>query len=328
MSLLDDTRDDSFSLEEYGASMSYPYQHDDPSTFAVHQCNVCNKIFMNFKGLQQHAVIHTDTKPYLCEVCGRGFRFKSNMFEHRTVHTGYTPHLCPFCGKQFRLKGNMKKHMRIHVTNKEELEAAYRPYSSNRRSVMAIPDNALVIRGSPVHFFPNEKRRQTPKLSLGKDPSKWIELICRNQLLPTLPFNDKMLRANMRLAAPVNIFQMIDSAKPLEFEIFHCPICKYQCTGREECEAHLFVSHGRKSEDMVAEPDYCHKCMRVFVDSSMFVQHQSYHTRVNMMINNRELDNNTVPPQVDLSEFFYNMFTDSSDILHIPKVSPSSSSAI
>ena len=90
-------------------------------------------------GLQQHSVIHTDTKPFVCEVCGRGFRFKSNMFEHRTVHTGYTPHLCPFCGKQFRLKGNMKKHMRVHVTNKEELEAAYRPYSRfERRSKFSV----------------------------------------------------------------------------------------------------------------------------------------------------------------------------------------------
>lgn len=219
--------------------------------------------------------------------------------------------------------------MKIHVTNKEELEAAYRPYSSNRRSNMAIPDNALVIRGQPVPFFQTEKRRHAPKLSLGKDPSKWIEMICQNQLLPTLPFNDKMLRANMRLTAtPVTLFQMIDCAKPLEFEIFHCPICKYQCTGREECEAHLYVSHGRKTEDMIAEPDYCHKCMRVFVDSSMFVQHQSYHTRVNMMITNRELDNNTVPPEVDLSDFFYNLFNESSELLHEPKMSPSSASIL
>ena len=27
---------------------------------AVHQCAVCNKIFVSFKGLQQHAVLHTD----------------------------------------------------------------------------------------------------------------------------------------------------------------------------------------------------------------------------------------------------------------------------
>lgn len=320
MSLLDDTRDDSFNMDEYGVPMSYTYPPDDSPTFAVHQCNVCNKIFMSYKGLQQHAVIHTDTKPFLCEVCGRGFRFKSNMFEHRTVHTGYTPHICPFCGKQFRLKGNMKKHMRIHVTNKEELEAAYRPYSCNRRVHLTIPDNALVIRGSPVPFLPAEKRRQAPKLTLGKDPSKWIELICHNQLLPTMPFNEKMLRARMRLTATSDLFQMIDCAKPLEFEIFNCPYCKYQCTGREECEAHLYITHGKKTEEMLMEPDYCHTCMRVFVNNSMFVQHQSYHTRVHMMLSNQELDNNTVPPEVDLTDFFYSLFTNCSSILHDPKI--------
>ncbi|CAK5095881.1 unnamed protein product [Meloidogyne enterolobii] len=59
---------------------------------AVHQCPVCNKIFVSFKGLQQHAIIHTDQKPYSCDICGKSFRFKSNLFEHRSVHTGTTPH--------------------------------------------------------------------------------------------------------------------------------------------------------------------------------------------------------------------------------------------
>ncbi|VDM74132.1 unnamed protein product [Strongylus vulgaris] len=69
---------------------------------AVHQCNICNKIFVSFKGLQQHAVIHTDQKPYQCDICGKSFRFKSNLFEHRSVHTGFTPHSCPYCGKTCR----------------------------------------------------------------------------------------------------------------------------------------------------------------------------------------------------------------------------------
>lgn len=175
--------------------------------------------FVKFSGLQQHAVIHTDTKPFICDVCGRGFRFKSNMFEHRTVHTGYTPHLCPFCGKQFRLKGNMKKHMRVHVTTKEELEAAYRPYSSNRRTTTIVPDNALVIRGSPMPYYSGEKRRGSTKLQLGKDPTRWVHMICRNELLPCTPFNEKVVRANMRLLGELTFNSMFDMAKSLEFEM-------------------------------------------------------------------------------------------------------------
>lgn len=43
-------------------------------------------------GLQQHAIIHTDQKPFECDICRKSFRFKSNLFEHRSVHTGNTPH--------------------------------------------------------------------------------------------------------------------------------------------------------------------------------------------------------------------------------------------
>uniref|UniRef100_A0A8R1HNE9 C2H2-type domain-containing protein n=1 Tax=Caenorhabditis japonica TaxID=281687 RepID=A0A8R1HNE9_CAEJA len=220
MSLLDDSRDD----REYGdGEFTETIEYDAPyeeiiAPMAVHQCNVCNKIFMSFKGLQQHSVIHTDTKPFVCDVCGRGFRFKSNMFEHRTVHTGYTPHLCPFCGKQFRLKGNMKKHMRVHVTNKEELEAAYRPYSSNRRSSAIIPDNALVIRGSPSPFFGQEKRRSVSKLQLGKDASRWVSMICKNELLPIASQSEKLLRSNMRMVVNQTFDSLMNDAKIMEFE--------------------------------------------------------------------------------------------------------------
>ncbi|ULU10791.1 hypothetical protein L3Y34_014796 [Caenorhabditis briggsae] len=335
MSLLDDSRDDSYAGDEYGGDLSYPYQHEQPPPYAVHQCNVCNKIFMNYKGLQQHSVIHTDTKPFLCEVCGRGFRFKSNMFEHRTVHTGYTPHLCPFCGKQFRLKGNMKKHMRTHVTNKEELEAAYRPYSRfakrniflfNRRQTAIIPENALVIRGSPVPYFPVEKRRMPLKLSLGTDSSDWVNLIRRNKLLPMMALNEKLLRANMRLGGPITFYQMIENSKPLELEMFHCPICKCECAGKEICEEHMYVSHGRKPEDFLDDSRYCYKCMRMFVDKEMYDQHNSYHGRVHMMIANRELENNTVPPEVDMSQCFYNMLANHTNDLVVSK--PSSPSIL
>lgn len=308
MSLLDDTREESYTGDEYGGNMPYEaYPAEELAPFAVHQCNVCNKIFMSFKGLQQHSVIHTDAKPFICDVCGRGFRFKSNMFEHRTVHTGYTPHLCPFCGKQFRLKGNMKKHMRIHVTNKEELEAAYRPYASNRRTNAIIPENALVIRGAPMPYLYPERRRVPQKLQLGKDPSKWVEMICQNQLLPQAPFNEKMLRVNMRMNGILNLPDMYENAKSLEFEIFACPVCKCDCGGREECEMHLYASHGRKPDDMFHEPNYCMKCMRKFSEESMFLQHQSYHSRVQLMIRNQEIE--TPEPEVDIAQVYYSLLS-------------------
>uniref|UniRef100_A0A1I7U4M9 C2H2-type domain-containing protein n=1 Tax=Caenorhabditis tropicalis TaxID=1561998 RepID=A0A1I7U4M9_9PELO len=294
MALIHDTQGDQYAGDDFGPPIPQfgAYSQEEIAPFAVHQCNVCNKIFMSYKGLQQHSVIHTDTKPFICEVCGRGFRFKSNMFEHRTVHTGYTPHLCPFCGKQFRLKGNMKKHMRIHVTNKEELEAAYRPYSANRRSTV-IPDNALVIRGSPMPFMYPEKRKTTSssqKLTLGKDPSKWVDMIISNQLIPSTTYNEKLLRAGIRLTGEQTFDEIQDNAKSLELEIFFCPICKCECSGRDECEGHMYAAHGKKPVDMTNEPQYCIKCMRKFGDENMYIQHQSYHSRVQLMLRNHELD--------------------------------------
>ncbi|CAI2315172.1 unnamed protein product [Caenorhabditis sp. 36 PRJEB53466] len=315
MSLLDDTPEEQEYVEDEfrgtGIDVKFNekyggYADDEISPVAVHQCNVCNKIFMSYKGLQQHAVIHTDQKPYICDVCGRGFRFKSNMFEHRTVHTGYTPHLCPFCGKQFRLKGNMKKHMRVHVTNKEELEAAYRPYSSNRRQSL-IPENALVIRGSPVPMYTQDRRRGAPKLALGKDPSKWVTMICQNELLPSSPFGEKLARANMRIDGDYTYATMVECMKGLDFEIYYCPYCKCECSGKEECEIHIYEVHGKKAEDMENQTNYCAKCMRLFTSDSMYMQHQSYHSRVQLMLRNHEIELNS--PEIDVSEVCYNLLS-------------------
>ncbi|VDM82091.1 unnamed protein product [Strongylus vulgaris] len=156
---------------EYGADVSMDGALAEPR--AVHQCNICNKIFVSFKGLQQHAVIHTDQKPYQCDICGKSFRFKSNLFEHRSVHTGFTPHSCPYCGKTCRLKGNLKKHLKTHVTSKDELERAWRPFAwlvvtrislevltaaalgvytiGNRRPAADIPDDAIIVRAIVSH---------------------------------------------------------------------------------------------------------------------------------------------------------------------------------
>ncbi|CAB05735.2 C2H2-type domain-containing protein [Caenorhabditis elegans] len=317
MSIIDDRTDPSYDGEDYEASITFgTYQQEEVAPFAVHQCNVCNKMFMNYKGLQQHSVIHTDTKPYICDVCGRGFRYKSNMFEHRTVHTGYTPYVCPFCGKQFRLKGNMKKHMRTHVTSKEELEAAYRPYSSNRRSSGIIPSDALVIRGTSMPYYNPEKKRSVPKLLLGKDPSKWVDMICRNQLIPLSSFDDKIMRATMRLTNCHMASDVLEQAKPLEFEIFRCPICKCECSGREDCQLHMYASHDKKEAE---EPNYCTKCMRVFADVDMYRQHQSYHSRVQLMIRNNELEMGS--PEVDISQICYSMITNTENEMNILKPS-------
>ncbi|GMR60319.1 hypothetical protein PMAYCL1PPCAC_30514 [Pristionchus mayeri] len=178
---------------EFGEEVSqYNYDPANNSQTAVHQCNICDKIFVNFKGLQQHAAIHTDQKPFECHICSKSFRFKSNLFEHRSVHSGFTPHSCPYCGKLCRLKGNLKKHLKTHVNSLEELERVWAPFASNRRPPTEIPEDAIIVRGTaePAFFTPPSRPRKR-KLGLGTDAETWIKRIKQGELLPSNNIDEK-----------------------------------------------------------------------------------------------------------------------------------------
>ncbi|CAI5443078.1 unnamed protein product [Caenorhabditis angaria] len=296
---------------EFNPQFEEQYEEGEAVPVAVHQCDVCNKIFVNFKGLQQHAVIHTDCKPFQCEICGRGFRFKSNMFEHRSVHTGFTPHICSFCGKSFRLKGNMKKHMRTHVTTKEELEIAYRPYASNRRPNSVIPDDAIVIRGCSMPYFGTTKSRAARKLLLGQNSTKWIGMLTRNELLPISSIDEKMERVNLATFRDHDVNTLFSDSQSIEFEIYNCPFCKIICGGKVACQIHIYTQHQKNPDDLKKEM-FCEKCMRTFPDENMLLQHQSYHTRVQMMIRNHEIESikATDDPSVSIDEVTYLYLSD------------------
>ncbi|PIC47935.1 hypothetical protein B9Z55_007103 [Caenorhabditis nigoni] len=337
--------------EEYANyHMGYPEEDEIVEGMAqpraVHQCNVCNKIFVSFKGLQQHAVIHTDQKPFRCDICSKSFRFKSNLFEHRSVHTGFTPHACPYCGKTCRfrsfcplgrqnrekkkcgvnvchivcgetkkldkkwrdkeedtserseiielkvggldrlllegsrLKGNLKKHLRTHVTSKEELDAAWRPFASNRRPPADIPEDAIVVRGTGggPYYTPPPKHKKK-KLGLG-EPGVWIEKIRRGDLLPQVDLDDKIRRLedmifnNLSLDRWVNLFEV---SKSIAFETHDCPVCKVQFMTRMDCMSHHAIEH----ENIKEGHDYfCDKCFRPFADEDSFNKHMEYHAKV------------------------------------------------
>uniref|UniRef100_A0A915D9B6 C2H2-type domain-containing protein n=1 Tax=Ditylenchus dipsaci TaxID=166011 RepID=A0A915D9B6_9BILA len=173
---------------------------------SVHQCNECNKIFVSFKGLQQHAIIHTDQKPFACDICSKAFRFKSNLFEHRSVHSGFTPHACPYCAR--------------HVG----LEA----FASNRRPPADIPQDAIIVRstGEPSSLFTPPSRPRKRKLGLGTDSKIWVEKIKRGDILPCAPINEKMRRlADLIKSVEENGSPLEDLfmlARALPFERFDC----------------------------------------------------------------------------------------------------------
>ncbi|CAI2356758.1 unnamed protein product [Caenorhabditis sp. 36 PRJEB53466] len=267
---------------------------------AVHQCNVCNKIFVSYKGLQQHAVIHTDQKPFRCDICSKSFRFKSNLFEHRSVHTGFTPHACPYCGKTCRLKGNLKKHLRTHVTTKEELEAAWRPFASNRRPPADIPDDAIIVRGAGGSYYTPPPRPKKKKLGLGES-DQWVHKLRSGEILPQVELDDKIRRLEDTIFNNGNLDRwasLYEIAKSIAFETHDCPTCKVAFMTRFDCNSHHGISHQNSRE-----LDYfCKKCFRPFADEASYDQHMSYHTRVSNMIDNgfiSRADPDVLVPTVD-----------------------------
>lgn len=258
----------------------------------VHQCPACNKIFVSFKGLQQHAIIHTDQKPFECDICGKSFRFKSNLFEHRSVHTGTTPHQCPICGKTCRLKGNLKKHLRTHCTTREELEIAWQPFASNRRAPSEIPSDAIIIRPNPdaSSLFTPPNRPKKKKFGLGTDATLWIEKIRRGDLLPFVPISDRMRRilelVKLTENGAFDMENLFVHARAIPFERYECLLCKAPFLSRIECQEHIDNEHPNARKQ---RPNYCDICLRSFNDRQQLATHQEHHKRIQMILESGEL---------------------------------------
>jgi rubrerythrin len=284
--------------EQYTSDGVFPFGEDykqpmSATPRAVHQCNICNKIFVSFKGLQQHAIIHTDQKPFTCEICNKSFRFKSNLFEHRSVHSGFTPHACPYCGKTCRLKGNLKKHLKTHVTTKEELDEAWKPFASNRRPPAEVPHDAIIVRSTGEPMFTPPSRPRKRKLGLGNDARSWIEKIGRGDILPTGTLQEKLDRfrdmLKMLESNGTQLKTMLNHARTIAFEKFECPMCKGLFNSRGECSEHLDLEHPLAR---VERPMFCEICLKSFVDRKSMEQHESYHKRVHLLVESGELELN------------------------------------
>uniref|UniRef100_A0A8R1E4P4 C2H2-type domain-containing protein n=1 Tax=Caenorhabditis japonica TaxID=281687 RepID=A0A8R1E4P4_CAEJA len=296
---------------EYGQFQMFPEEDEIVEGMmtprAVHQCNICNKIFVSYKGLQQHAVIHTDQKPFRCDICSKSFRFKSNLFEHRSVHTGFTPHACPYCGKTCRLKGNLKKHLRTHVTTKEELEAAWRPFASNRRPPADIPEDAIIVRGAGGPYYTPPPRPKKKKLGLG-EPEQWVNKLQNGEILPQVELDDKIRRLEDTIFNNVSIDSLgtlFDIAKSIAFETHECPTCKIAFMTRLDCMSHHSIEHENSREGL----DYfCEKCFRPFADEASFQQHQSYHARVSSMFDSGAISRHEPDTLVPTPEEFAMLF--------------------
>ncbi|KAI6198222.1 putative zinc finger protein [Aphelenchoides fujianensis] len=271
--------------------MCTPLPRSHPrSRKSVHQCEHCNKIFVSLKGLQQHAIIHTDEKPFACDICSKSFRFKSNLFEHRSMHTNFTAHRMPLLRKNISFliltSGNLKKHLKTHVTSKEELDEAWRPFASNRRPPAVVPHDAIIVRGgagpSPVFTPPARSRKKKQGLGQGERATMQEKL----RRITTLIENAEKQSFGMD--------DFFNQARALAFERFDCPICKSCFMSKLECQEHLLNQHPNYREQ---RPLFCETCLKSFSDRKSMEQHESYHNRIKQLVEAGQLELK-IPPIV------------------------------
>ncbi|KAK6034388.1 zinc finger, C2H2 type, partial [Cooperia oncophora] len=165
---------------------------------------------------------------------------------------------------------------------------------SNRRPAADIPDDAIIVRGTGDPFFTPPSRPRKKKLGLGPDPSAWIDKIRRGEILPGTSIQTKMMRLETVLKNnEFSLEEIFEQARTIAFEKFDCPMCRSQFFSRAECYDHLEIEHPMAR---IERPLFCEICLKVFADRKSLEQHESYHKRVHLMIDNNEIEVRTIFP--------------------------------
>ena len=81
-------------------------------------CQICDKQFAHWGGLQRHLQSHANFRPYVCKLCGKTFHCQSKMRRHEGTHTGLKPHKCPLCDVRVSRREHLKRHLLTHSETK------------------------------------------------------------------------------------------------------------------------------------------------------------------------------------------------------------------
>ncbi|XP_053523170.1 zinc finger X-chromosomal protein-like isoform X4 [Artibeus jamaicensis] len=83
------------------------------------KCDICLLTFLDTKDVQQHALIHQESKTHQCVHCDHKSSNSSDLKRHIiSVHTKDYPHKCDMCDKGFHRPSELKKHVAAHKGKK------------------------------------------------------------------------------------------------------------------------------------------------------------------------------------------------------------------
>ncbi|XP_059859169.1 zinc finger X-chromosomal protein-like isoform X2 [Delphinus delphis] len=83
------------------------------------KCDSCLLTFSDTKEVQQHALIHQESKTHQCLHCNHKSSNSSDLKRHViSVHTKDYPHKCDMCDKGFHRPSELKKHVAAHKGKK------------------------------------------------------------------------------------------------------------------------------------------------------------------------------------------------------------------
>ncbi|OWJ99482.1 ZFX, partial [Cervus elaphus hippelaphus] len=103
----------------------------------THQCLHCDHKSSNSSDLKRHIIsVHTKDYPHKCDMCDKGFHRPSELKKHvaaHKVHTKDLPFRCKRCRKGFRQQNELKKHMKTH-SGRKVYQCEYCEYSTTDAS--------------------------------------------------------------------------------------------------------------------------------------------------------------------------------------------------
>lgn len=85
-------------------------------------CDKCEFKSAFLSNLENHKLLHADTRSFVCPTCGKGFKQPAQLLNHRVVHAEqsnlpvpkwFEPQMCKICSKMFSSRKTLKIHNRI-----------------------------------------------------------------------------------------------------------------------------------------------------------------------------------------------------------------------